>query len=549
MYSVYMDGFTMHDIRIKDTRLFEPKLSHEVNKAGSFTFTIYKTHPYISRINKMKSIIAICDESGIIWRGRILNSTGGFYDQMACICEGELAFFNDSCIRPYDYQGDLQGYFEFLIEQHNDQVDEERQFIVGNVTVTDPNDYLHFSSTQYPNTLDELNSKLVDKYGGYIWFRHEDDGVYIDYLEDSPYLCDQKIEFGKNLLDLSQVVKGQDVATVIIPRGAKIADNNGDTETEQRVSIESVNDDKDYVVNEEAAELFGRISKVIEWDDVTEPSNLLRKAQEYAADAGNLVTSITLTAIDLHHMDLNISSFRLFRYVQVISKFHELDNYYLIKKIDINLVNPTDGKLTVGTTFKTLVDKQVESSNKYSNIVERVEETENNLKINEGAVSDIRESIISLREEVGSDINQTAESIKASVYDNVYLKDEVNTLVSSVSTEMEQTSAGWQYTFNKFEQDLNDLAAGNDAAFDEIRKYIRFEDGNIILGNTESPLVLKLQNDRMSFLQNGYEVAYITDRKMYNTACEIIDRLIIGDSAWVVESNSAGDIVVSLIGI
>lgn len=163
--------------------------------------------------------------------------------------------------------------------------------------------------------------------------------------------------------------------------------------------------------------------------------------------------------------------------------------------------------------------------------------------------TDVSDSIIALREEVGSDLNQTEELIKSTIYENVYLKDEVDTLISATSTEIEQTKDSWQVTFNQFTQDLNDLAAGNDASFDEIRKYIRFEDGNIIIGNSESPLILRIQNDRIQFLQNGYEVAYITDRKMYNTSCEIIDRLIIGDSAWVAESNSDGDTVISLIEI
>ena len=163
--------------------------------------------------------------------------------------------------------------------------------------------------------------------------------------------------------------------------------------------------------------------------------------------------------------------------------------------------------------------------------------------------SDTNAAIVALREEVGSQIDQSAESIKMSVYDKVYVKDEVDSMVESISTEYEQTKTGWEYTFNQFKADVDDIANGNDAKFEEIKKYIRFEDGNILLGNSESPLVLKIQNDRIQFLQNGYEVAYISDRKMYNTICSVIDRLEIGDSAWQVEYNEGGDIVVSLVPI
>ena len=162
---------------------------------------------------------------------------------------------------------------------------------------------------------------------------------------------------------------------------------------------------------------------------------------------------------------------------------------------------------------------------------------------------DLNDKLTQFRKETASNIDQTAEAIKSTVYDNVYLKDDVDTLLSSVNTEVEQTKTSWQVTFNQFQQMLNGITDSTDAQFDEIKKYIRFEDGNILLGNSTSPLILKLRNDRIQFLQNGYEVAYISDQRMYNTVCEIIKRLKIGDSAWTVETNSDGDTIVSLIGL
>lgn len=161
----------------------------------------------------------------------------------------------------------------------------------------------------------------------------------------------------------------------------------------------------------------------------------------------------------------------------------------------------------------------------------------------------VDDKLTELRQEVNSNIEQTGEAIKSSVYEKVYLKDDVDTLLSSVNTEVEQTKTSWQVTFNQLVKQLNDYSDGSDAAFDEIRKYIRFEDGNILLGNSSSPLILRIRNDRIQFLQNGYEVAYISDQRMYNTTCEIINQLRIADSAWTVETNSAGDTIVSLIGL
>lgn len=161
----------------------------------------------------------------------------------------------------------------------------------------------------------------------------------------------------------------------------------------------------------------------------------------------------------------------------------------------------------------------------------------------------VNDKLTELRQEVSSNIEQTGEAIKSSVYEKVYMKDDVDSLLSSVNTEVEQTKTSWQVTFNQLVKQLNDYSDGSDAAFDEIRKYIRFEDGNILLGNSSSPLILRIRNDRIQFLQNGYEVAYISDQRMYNTTCEIINQLRIADSAWTVETNINGDTIVSLIGL
>lgn len=161
----------------------------------------------------------------------------------------------------------------------------------------------------------------------------------------------------------------------------------------------------------------------------------------------------------------------------------------------------------------------------------------------------VNDKLTEVRKEVNSNIEQAGEAIKSSVYEKVYMKDDVDTLLSSVNTEVEQTKTSWQVTFNQLVKQLNDYSDGSDAAFDEIRKYIRFEDGNILLGNSSSPLILRIRNDRIQFLQNGYEVAYISDQRMYNTTCEIINQLRIADSAWTVETNSNGDTIVSLIGL
>lgn len=76
-----------------ELKLVNPKLELEVNKTGSFTFTIYPVHPYYDRLQKLKSIILVYQNDRPIFRGRILNTEKGFKNQKQVTCEGQLAFF------------------------------------------------------------------------------------------------------------------------------------------------------------------------------------------------------------------------------------------------------------------------------------------------------------------------------------------------------------------------------------------------------------------------------------------------------------------------
>lgn len=232
----------------------------------------------------------------------------------------------------------------------------------------------------------------------------------------------------------------------------------------------------------------------------------------------------------------------------------ELNKWFHVKK---TLTIPEQASSNVGTAAS------IQFYNSNANVAASFTARLKNVKLERGNVAtdwtpapedyltsdETTDKLTELRQEVNSNIEQTGEAIKSSVYEKVYLKDDVDSLLSSVNTEVEQTKTSWQVTFNQLVKQLNDYSDGSDAAFDEIRKYIRFEDGNILLGNSSSPLILRIRNDRIQFLQNGYEVAYISDQRMYNTTCEIINQLRIADSAWTVETNSNGDTIVSLIGL
>lgn len=520
MYQVYCDSWLLYNDQMEDYKIVNPKVELELNQLGKFDFSIYNNHPNFDKLKRLKSIIQVFQDDFLLFRGRILDDEQGFYNEKQVICEGELAFLIDSIQRPYDFNGSPAELFIFFINNHNAQVDAEHQFIVGNITVTDPNDYIARSDSEYLNTWESIHKKLIETHGGYLWVRHEADGIYIDYLAELNLLSPQKIEFGKNLLDLKRATKGQDIATAIIPLGAK--------EGESWIDIKSVNNGVDYVYNQEAVDEYGWIYRKEVWDDVTEPGNLLTKGNAYLMEKIKMLYSIELDAADLATVDKTVESFHLGTQVQVTTNPHSIDRLFLVSKLSILLLQPASNKLTLGDAYYTMTEQTVKGQIA----------TENKLV---GISSDLQErlqnGLTETETKLSAQIAATSESITATVMEEVYLKDDVDALVSSVNTQITQTAEDVEIRFNEFSQDIDAVAAGADAQFEEISKYIRFVDGNIILGEEGNTLTLRIENDRISFLDSGLEVAYLSNSKLYVTDGEFLNSLQLGNFAFIPRSN------------
>lgn len=522
MYRVYCDSALLYDDRIDEYKIYNPVVEKELNQIDSFDFTIYSNHRSFDRLKRLKSIITVFQDDYLLFRGRILDDEQGFHNEKQVSCEGELAFLVDSIQRPYDFTGTPAELFTLFITNHNAQVDAEHQFIVGNVTVTDPNDYIARSDSEYLNTWESINKKLIETLGGYIWIRHEADGNYIDYLSELNFLAPQKIEFGKNLLDLKRETKGADIATALIPLGAK------EEGSESRLTIASVNNGVDYVYNQEAVDAYGWIFKVQTWDDVTEAGNLLTKGNARLQELMQLLLSVELTAADLATIDKTVESFHIGTQVRVTTNPHSIDRLFLVTKISINLSQPTANKLTLGDSFYSFTEQTVRGQIDAENM---------SVRISSDLEEKVRQSLTETETKLSAQISATAESITSTVMEEVYLKDDTDALITSVTNQITQTAEDVEIRFTEFSQDIEAVASGADAQFEEISKYIRFVDGNIVLGEEGNTLTLRIENDRISFLDSGIEVAYFSNSKLYVTDGEFLHSLQLGNFAFIPRAN------------
>ena len=360
MYKIYADNTLIYDSTIEDYKIGKGLISLEIDKSGSFVFSVYPDHFYYDNFVKMKTVSTVYRSNKIVFRGRILNDVTDYWNNKVITCEGELGFLQDSIIRPFSFSGSPRGLFEKFIDEHNAQVDEFKKFKVGKVTVADANDYIARSNSEYESTLGNLNSRLFeDSTGGHFYITHGDNGTdptpTINYLADFTKVSSQKIEFGSNLKNYTKTVKAEEIATAIIPLGADMGENG-------KLTIAEINDGIDYVYSEEAVALYGWIFKIVPWDDVTDANNLKKKAETYLQNIVTQNITVELNAIDLHLIDRTIESINIYDNVRIISEPHNFDATLLCNKQTLDLLKPDNDTLVLGYAVSTMSEKNNELS-------------------------------------------------------------------------------------------------------------------------------------------------------------------------------------------
>lgn len=119
-------------------------------------------------------------------------------------------------------------------------------------------------------------------------------------------------------------------------------------------------------------------------------------------------------------------------------------------------------------------------------------------------------------------------------YGNPYLLGPCYVNISYVLNEIERclnstfgsTANGWEMAFNVITNNMMSL-----------NRYIRFENGNIVLGEEGSPVTLKLENDIIAFYQFGRRVAYLSNGELKVTQATIETSLNLGNFEFVPGKN------------
>lgn len=137
-----------------------------------------------------------------------------------------------------------------------------------------------------------------------------------------------------------------------------------------------------------------------------------------------------------------------------------------------------------------------------------------------------------------SSLEQTKSDIISKVEEGFLAKDEWDNIQQLITdTVVKQTSEGIDISFHTTKELIDSLSETVDTNRMTIEKFIRFVNGRIQLGQSDSVFLLEITNSRISFLENNSEVAYISDSQLVITDANIKNSLSLGKFHFMPRTN------------
>lgn len=347
------EAIVLHDLA-EQIVLIDPVLELEENTSGSLTFQAPPDNPGWAKLEPMRGEIRVERVTNeAVFRGRIVSVTTDFWKMREVVCEGSLGYLADRQIAPCTFEAaSPELLFQSAVAAHNAGASDEHTFTAGAVSVA--GETRDVVVEEYTDVLTFVRESLLETVGGYLDLPPGEPLLTIRYRdEDDRDVGSQIIEFGENLLDYAHERDGAPLATVCIPLGAVVTDEDGN---ESEVTIESLTGGFAYIEDAEAVAKYGRIERVVTWDWVQSPATLLAKAQKWLSQAKSGDLTLTVTAIDLSLLDVSISRLRLSQSVRVVSAPHGIDRLLPVTAMTVHLTEPERDTVTLGVRRETLTE-------------------------------------------------------------------------------------------------------------------------------------------------------------------------------------------------
>lgn len=381
-YKVLYDNQLLFD-PYTDDRITDTKLSSKLNAASYFDFTIAPTHSLYSKLKERAGEVRIYFNDLILFKGEITKIDEDFEGNYSVSCTGVLDYLTATRVRPYStVEGEqplkapssFDGYFQWLIDQHNSNcLDSRKNFSVGvnQGNMLDKNNYIYRSSEQRPTTASEIEDKILNSAGGYLFVRYQDDLNILDLYADVHDVNTQIIDYGVNMLDFTKTTTAEGQYTAVVATGYTPNPPEGQPDAKMKpITLEGCTDGGtpysstivkmgDRVYDVEAVNRYGYHEYYVSNTDITTYDGLLYYACKTLNTLLSPALTISVKAVDLALiMGEKYKHLQLGQAVRIRSKPRKVDEYLMVNSIDLDLMNPENTTFDLGASYDTLTGQQ-----------------------------------------------------------------------------------------------------------------------------------------------------------------------------------------------
>lgn len=208
---------------------------------------------------------------------------------------------------------------------------------------------------------------------------------------------------------------------------------------------------------------------------------------------------------------------------QTISEEYETKNDAIKKETEIKQ-NIEGFKSTVSSKYATKEEiNSLQIGDRFDSIETSIEQTNNQISLKAST-------------ETVTDIDNRANQLDKA------LSDALTTINKNSDAIASLTARDFKVEFTTLTNQLTQLNGDLTSYKKEVGNWMRFDaDGNLVLGATreegQDAYELKLTKNRISFMLNDDEVAYISNNELYITNSTVVQNLKIGRFIWEVRGN------------
>lgn len=206
------NGFIVLDQRVNRT-VSEGKLTIKETDIDDLELTVNRDNLLFDNVRPMHTHVEVYDDDKLLFRGRAIKpkkemqSSGRFIRTYTF--EDIEAYLLDSIQRFYEAVGlTPKEFLQSLIDVHNSQVPQYKQFKLRNCNVTNNKDDA-YRQIDYPKTRDAIKDKLINELGGYLVTEYKPGGPnMLDYVTDigNDHKNDTPIQLAVNMQSASLTI-------------------------------------------------------------------------------------------------------------------------------------------------------------------------------------------------------------------------------------------------------------------------------------------------------------------------------------------------------